>query len=154
MKKSVFKTTLYLFLCASMIFIKGCGSESDDTGFVINIDGTITTNNVVPEKETLLANLEDAGYTISEYTSVDGSSLTIDRIIAEKGNRFIDITYGLTEEAAGEIFNAYCDIYKTDGDYYILAQNLNFVYCVSDKKTFSKAGFTSTSNIGIQYIND
>ena len=28
----------------------------------------------------------------------------------------------------------------------------NYVYCVKDKNTFSTAGFTSTGNIGIQYI--
>jgi hypothetical protein len=38
-------------------------------------------------------------------------------------------------------------------DFYILARNGNYVYCVSDKQTFSKAGFTSTDNVGTQIIH-
>lgn len=120
---------------------------------VTDIDSS-SVDKIVPDKESLIGNLEDAGYTITEYTSVGNSTLSIDRIIAEKDSKFIDITYGLTYENAGNIFNEYYDLYKKDGDYYILALNGNYVYCVSDKKTFSNAGFTSTGNIGIQYIND
>ncbi len=36
----------------------------------------------------------------------------------------------------------------------IIAKNGNYVYCVSDKKTFKKAGFTSTGNVGVQYIHN
>lgn len=35
----------------------------------------------------------------------------------------------------------------------ILARNENYVYCVSDNSTFSKAGFTSADNVGVQYIH-
>lgn len=69
----------------------------------------------------------------------------------KKGGKFIDITYGLSAEDAEGIFNAYCELYPKG--YYILALNGNYVYCVSDKKTFSKAGFTSTANIGVMYMN-
>ena len=93
------------------------------------------------------------GDTISLGYSVDGSDLTIDRLIAEKGNKYIDITFGLSEEDSHTIFKASCDMYEADNDFYILANNLDLVYCVTDKKTFSKAGFKSTSNIGEQYIN-
>lgn len=108
---------------------------------------------IVPTKENLVKNLEDAEYTLTAYTSIGDSTLSIDRIVAEKDSKFIDITYGLSSKEADEIFKIYCDIYE-DNNYYILARNGNYVYCVKDKKTFSKAGFTSTGNIGIQYIND
>lgn len=120
---------------------------------ITDIDSS-SVDKIVPDRESLTENLENAGYTITEYTSVGDSALSIDRIVAEKDSKFIDITYGLTYEDAGNIFDEYYDLYKEDGDYYILALNGNYVYCVSDKKTFSNAGFTSTGNIGIQYIND
>ena len=106
---------------------------------------------IVPTKENLVKNLEDAGYTVTAYTSIDESTLVLDRIVAESGSKFIDITYGLSSTEADEIFKIYSDLYE-DGDYYILARNGNYVYCVNDKKTFSTAGFTSTANIGIQHI--
>ena len=120
---------------------------------ITDIDSS-SVDKIVPDREILTKNLKNAGYTITEYTSVGDSALTIDRIVAEKDSKFIDITYGLTYEDAGNIFDEYYDLYKEDGDYYILALNGNYVYCVNDKNTFSTAGFTSTGNIGIQYIND
>lgn len=149
--KPIFKTIGCIVCLAIVISFAACAS--DEPAITIS-NGVIETNGVIPEKADLMENLEDAGYTLTEHTSIDGSDLTIDRVVAEKGNKFIDITYGLTSEDAETIFDTYCDIYKKDNDYYILALNGNYVYCVSDKKTFSKAGFTSTSNIGIQYIND
>lgn len=72
-------------------------------------------------------------------------------VMRQKSFQSIDITYGLSSAEADEIFNIYCNIYD-NSKYYILARNGNYVYCVKDKNTFSTAGFTSTGNIGIQYI--
>lgn len=135
------------------LVISFAACASDEPAITIS-NGVIETNGVIPEKTDLIENLEDAGYTITEHTSIDGSDLTIDRVVAEKNNKFIDITFCSSEEEAQTLFIAYCDMYEENGDYYILAQNLNYVYCVSDKKTFSTAGFKSTSNIGQQYINN
>ena len=85
-------------------------------------------------------------------TTVEGSDLVVDRVIAQKESKFIDIVYGLSAEDSAKIFELYCELYSDD--YYILAQNGNYVYCVSDKKTFKKAGFTTTDNVGEQYINN
>lgn len=148
--KPIFKPFGCIMCLAIAISFTACAA--DEPVITIN-NGVIETNGVIPEKEALIENLEDADYTLTEHTSIDGSDQTIDRIVAEKGNKFIDITYCASEEEARNLFSAYCDIYEADNDYYILAQNLNLVYCVSDKKTFSIAGFKSTSNIGQQYIN-
>lgn len=148
--KPVFKPFGFILCLAIVISFAAC--STDEPVITIN-NGVVETNGVLPEKEVLTQNLADADYTLTEYTSMEGSDLTIDRIVAEKGNKFIDITYCASEEEAKALFNTYCDKYKADSDYYILVQNLNLVYCVSDKKTFSKAGFKSLSNIGQQYIN-
>ncbi|MBP3570059.1 MAG: hypothetical protein J6K04_12965 [Lachnospiraceae bacterium] len=149
--KPVFKPLGCIVCLAFLLSFTACAS--DEPSITIN-NGVVETNGVIPEKTDLIENLEDAGYTLTEHTSIEGSDLTIDRIFAEKGNKFIDITFCSTEEEATSLFKAYCDMYEADDDYYILAQNLNYVYCVSDKKTFSTAGFKSTSNIGQQYINN
>ena len=151
--KPVFKPFGCVILClAIVISFAACDAGESDNVITIS-NGVIETNNTLPKKETLIENLKDAGYTITEYTSIDGSDLTIDRLIAEKGSKYIDITFGLSDEDSKTVFSAYCDMYKEDNDFYILARNLDLVYCVTDKKTFSKAGFESTSNIGEQYIN-
>ena len=105
----------------------------------------------MPKRGVLVENLENSGYEITEHTSVEGSDLAIDRIVAQKGDKCIDIVYGLSSDDAKVIFELYCGLYPDD--YYILAQNGNYVYCVSDKTTFRKAGFTTTANVGEQYIN-
>lgn len=166
--KPVFKPFGCILCLAIVISFAACdisvsvnkNQNNDDNSININVDGISVTDidgdavdKIVPTKETLVTNLEDAGYTVTPYSAIDGSALSIDRVVAEDGSKFIDITYGLSSTAADEIFKIYCNLYK-DNDYYILARNGNYVYCVTDKKTFSKAGFTSTGNIGIQYIND
>ncbi len=128
-----------------LVCFVGCGSSTNT-----NTNGVPDPDKIVPKREVLIENLEDSGYTITTLTDVEGSDLVVDRVIAKKGNKFIDIVYGLNAEDANKIFDLYCEIY-TD-DYYILAQNGNYVYCVSDKKTFKKAGFTSTENVGDQYM--
>ena len=147
--KYVIKKIGKSILCLAFVFIlTGCGDSTNiSNGTIIN-----GPDEIVPAKAILVENLEDSGYTITEHTSVEDSDLIIDRIVAEKGRKYIDITYGLTAEDAEKIFDVYCERYKKG--YYILALNGNYVYCVSDKKTFSKAGFTSTANIGVQYINE
>ena len=152
--KSIIKS-FGCFLCfAIVISFTACGAGTSNNVITINGNGDIEINNALPTKETLIENLENEGYTITEYTSIDGSDLTIDRLIAEKGKKYIDITFGLSDEDSKPVFDAYCNMYEADNNFYILARNLDLVYCVTDKKTFSKAGFTSTGNIGIQYIND
>ena len=149
--KPVFKPFGCIVCLAFILSFTACAS---DEPFITISNGVVEINGVIPEKADLMENLEDAGYTLTEHTSMDGSDLTIDRIFAEKGSKYIDITFCSSEEEAQTLFKAYCNMYEADDNYYILAQNLNYVYCVSDKKTFSTAGFKSTSNIGIQYIND
>ena len=142
MRKNVFVCILIFVLVLSMA---GCGSST-------NTNGVPDPDKIVPKREVLIENLENSGYTITILTTIDGSDLTVDRVMAQKGNKFIDIVYGLSDEDTSKIFELYCGLYPDN--YYILAQNGNYVYCVSDKVTFSKAGFTSTANIGEQYIHN
>lgn len=104
----------------------------------------------IPEKEKLKTNLTEAGYQIEEYeTSLDNKTEAM-RIYAKKDNHYIDISYCMNEQQAKTLFDVYEKQYS---DFYLMAQNMNYVYCVSDKKTFEKAGFNSLANNGIQYIN-
>ena len=140
------KNILVCILVFVVLFLMaGCGSST-------NTNGTPDPDKIVPSREVLIENLENSGYTITALTAVEGSELTVDRVIAQKGSKFIDIVYGLSAEDSSKVFELYCGLYPDD--YYILAQNGNYVYCVSDKKTFSKAGFTSTDNVGEQYIHN
>jgi len=150
--KPIFRPFGCILCLAVVISFAACDAGESDNVLTLS-NGTLEINNVLPEKDTLIDNLEKAGYSIARHTSIEGSNLTLDRVFAEKGNKYIDITFCPSEKEAAQLFDSYCDIYKADNNYYILAQNLNLVYCVTDKKTFSNAGFTSTSNIGTQYIN-
>ena len=140
------KNILVCILVFVVLFLMSCCGSSTNT------NGTPDPDKIVPSREVLIENLENSGYTITALTAVEGSDLTVDRVIAQKGSKFIDIVYGLSAEDSSKVFELYCGLYPDD--YYILAQNGNYVYCVSDKKTFSKAGFTSTDNVGEQYMNN
>ena len=128
-----------------LLCLVGCGAST-------NTNGVPDPEKIVPKRDVLIENLEDSGYEITTHTAVEGSELVIDRILAQKGNKFIDIVYGLSDEDANVIFELYNGLYPDN--YYILAQNGNYVYCVSDKATFRKAGFTTTDNVGVQYIHN
>lgn len=140
MRKNILGMIVILVLALVTIGCASSGSGSPDP------------EKIVPRRDTLIENLESSGYTVQTLSATEGSDLTVDRVLARKGDRFIDIVYGLSSEDASTIFAVYCERY-TD-DYYILARNGNCVYCVSDKQTFSKAGFTSTDNVGTQYIHE
>ena len=140
------KKIILCVLAFSLVFlIAGCGAST-------NTNGVPDPDKIVPGRGVLVENLDKRGYTITALTAIDGSDLTIDRIVAQKGNKYIDIVYGLSGEDASKIFELYCALYSDD--YYILARNGNYVYCVSDKQTFSRAGFASTANVGVQYIHN
>ena len=140
MKKIILCALAFLFV----FLMVGCGSST-------NTNGVPDPDKIVPDREVLMENLEKKGYTVTVLTTIDGSDFTVDRVLAEKGKRSIDIVYGLSGEDASKVFELYCDMYSDD--YYILARNGNYVYRVSDKQTFSAAGFASTANIGVQYIH-
>jgi hypothetical protein len=119
----------------------------------INSDGVSTTvtdiDSVVPSTDELIQNLKENGYSITRYDVIDNLNISVNRIYAEKNNSFIDICYDLSNKDAIYIFEHYVDTYD---EYFLLAQNERYVYCISDKKTFKKVGFKSLANIGIQYI--
>ncbi len=105
---------------------------------------------VVPDEAVLIANLEKKGYSIETFDVALNSNIPANRVLAKKGKSFIDICYGLDATNVNDVFSEYKDVYW-DTDYYILAQNGYYVYCVSDKKTIKRSGFNGTANIGIQY---
>ncbi|MGN1094882.1 MAG: hypothetical protein ACI4QR_00680 [Eubacteriales bacterium] len=121
---------------------------TDENGELIS-DSGFKAENVVPSYEALIENLGKSGYKVDEYESFPGSSENVKRVYASKGKSFIDICYCTSSSEAEELFEKYEKTYR---NFYIMAQNDSFVYCVSDKKTFGLAGFTALSNNGIQYI--
>lgn len=121
----------------------------------INIysDGGSTTvtniDSVVPSTNELIKNLTQKGYSITRYDTIDNLDILVRRIYAEKDDSFIDICYDLSSKDEKTVFEYYEDTYD---EYYLMAQNESYVYCISDKKTFKNAGFKSLANNGIQYI--
>lgn len=122
--------------------------EGFDEEFLI---GRITLpEDVVPDEAVLIANLEKKGYSIETFDVALNSDIPASRVLAKKGKSFIDICYGLDATNVNDVFSEYKDVYF-DTNYYILAQNGYYVYCISDKKTLKRSGFNGTANIGVQY---
>ena len=147
--KKISLTLAGMCMLATAFLLGGCGKAEggrDLVGFVMS-----DPDEIVPTKEELVDALNGAGYEISEMSQSPEGSVPADRVYAEKGKSFIDISYGLDAEDRQTVFEEYEAAYK---DYYILAINGDYVYCIGDRKAFSKAGFTSTANVGIQYINE
>ncbi len=105
----------------------------------------------VPSKEDIIANLDEKGFTITEDVAVPGSDIPVDRVYAENGELFFDICYGLTEEQADEIFGVYESTYD-ENEIYLLADNQDVIYAVSDSNTFKAAGFETLATNGRLYI--
>lgn len=128
-------------------------SDTVNLGEDGKVDGNeFHAEDVVPSKEELKAKLKKLGFTIEETDKVLDSDIAAEQISAVDGDKFCVISYGLDSDAAKNVFAIYEKQYSED-QYYILAQNEKFVYCVSDKKTFDAAGFKSLANSGTQYIN-
>lgn len=150
---------IIVLICVSIYMIndktleKNYGPAYMTINGIVGDDGVNTTvtdiDAVVPDEDELIKNLTDEDYNVTSYDVIDGLDVSVNRVHAEKKNSFIDIAYALSAEDAKQVFDYYEDTYK---DYYLLAQNRNYVYCISDKKTFEKAGFTSLANDGVQYI--
>lgn len=123
----------------------------------VNKDGTIDSSginvtDIVPDKETLIGNLKDQGFEVEITDAVFTSDIKAEQIYASKGEVFCSITYGLNETDAEAVFLLYEKKYPEE-DYYIMAKNETFVYCISDYDTFIKSGFKGLTNSGTQYIN-
>ncbi len=134
--------------CSTMAF-SGCSSvkESEIGTSVPNPD------EIVPSMQELTDNLNDKGYTVEIFDQIYDTNVSGKRVYAEKGGKYIDICYGLSSSDAEMLFKTYEDKYEPY-DYYIIAQNGNYVYAVSDKKTFKLSEFESTDNVGQQDIRE
>ena len=74
------KSALAGIIALVLVFIMaGCGASSN---------GIPDPDKIVPKREVLIENLEDSGYTITTLTTVEGSDLTIDRVVAQKKDKF------------------------------------------------------------------
>ena len=113
---------------------------------------TFDTTDVVPDENTLITNLESKDYDIEQTETVFDSNINAMTISAKKKNSFCVITYRLGQTEADKVFELYEKKF-TEDDYYIMAKNGTFVYCVSDDISFRDAGFNELANLGIQYIN-
>lgn len=125
-------------------------------GVTINVspggeEWTYDADSVVPDRETLISNLEQAGYQIELYDTALNSEIPAQRVLAIKGNHYIDICYGLTEEDAPAILTEYEYVYGYQ-KFYVLARNQEYVYCIGSKKAFKHSGFTELSNDGLMYL--
>lgn len=161
---SIISVFCLIVVAVWFLFHKNSNSEIDsDKGMQRNYgashittkitrDGEVIVDDIdeiVPSKEELIKNLNDEGYTIRQFEFVFESDIKADRVYAEKDDLFIDICFGLEDEEADKAFELYESEYEK---FFLMAKNLNYVYCISDKKTFEKAGFKSLANNGIQYI--
>ena len=112
-------------------------------------------DDIIPQRYVLIANLTEKGYEVQTFDTALNSEIFAQRVLAKKGSDFVDICYGLTEEQAKGLFENYKAEYHEDNKpaYYIMAQNRQYLYCVSSRQVFFEdAGFLSDSNEGTQYV--
>ena len=147
---------IYMLLLSATLLLTACHQKTMTknygvSGVVINgLDQSVwSADEVVPSQTELIDNLENRGFTIREFDTAFESDIVANRVYAEKNNLFMDICYGLSIEDAKKIFKNYEAEYS---EFYVLAQNEEYVYVVSDKKTFKEAGFESTATIGTIYM--
>lgn len=131
-----------------------CGNKNSDTGSSESICISDGVEKIVPSKSELIKNVESAGYEVTEFDKIYDLQYPGERVLAKKGDQFIDICYGLDTENAKKVFEYYEEKYDQNlksENYYMLSRNDYFVYFISDKETFNICGFKSTQNYGTQY---
>lgn len=156
------KIVISAIIFTGMLFISGCESAvqpktlDKNYGYSygeINIGSggveVLSVDEIVPSKSKLTANLEEAGFIITEYDTALDSDIAAERVYAEKDGAYMDICYGLTDEQAKANFANYEATYE---DFYLIAQNEHYVYAVSDEKTFKTAGFETLETNGILFV--
>lgn len=140
------KTFIMLSAVVALVSMAtGCGDRKSS--------GIPEPDKIVPPENKLVDNLTDNGYSVETFDTILDTDFSGKRVYAEKGDKYIDICYELSTSDAETLFSTYEDKYQS-GDYYIIAQNGNYVYAVSDKKTFKISGFESTDNVGQQDIRE
>lgn len=165
------KRLVMILLADALLLCAACGSApereidrpwgiADNYGiskFIININNGKTeyipasVDDIIPAKDALIEALREKGYEVEEFVTALDSEMPALRVYASKGLQFVDICYGLTEEQAKEVLPRYEAAYEK---YILMAQNENYVYCISDREAFFDAGFTSLANRGVQHIRD
>lgn len=145
MKKGKIRLLIIIFILLSVGLVYEVMADEKEYGVLSEAE------DIVPSYEILMQNLTKEGYSIEEEMQALNCDVKAKRVIATKGNKYIDICYELNDEDVDLVFEKYREKYE-DTSFYILAQNGKFVYCVSDKKTFKKSGFTSTANVGYQIM--
>ena len=118
----------------------------DGGEFVYNVE------QYVPKKSILVENLEKKGYQITTEQYEYSNGITGEQITAKKDKQFCIIVYGLDISQAEQVFSIFEKEYQVE-EFYVLAQNEKYVYCISDSEIYEDAGFTGLENNGIQYVN-
>ena len=156
--KTIQKILACLLLTAALLACAACGGGGRLT-MNLALGGSVLPegvgiDDIIPRRNELIANLTSAGYEIQIFDTALNSETAAQRILAKKEKAFVDICYGLTVEQAKNLFENYKTNYHKDNKptYYIMAQNQQYLYCVSSRQAFRDAGFQSDSNIGTQYI--
>jgi len=111
-------------------------------------------DDIIPQRDALVADLTEKGYEVQTFDTALNSEIPAQRVLAKKGDSFVDICYGLTDEQAKNLFENYKAKYHKDSrpTYYIMAQNRQYLYCVSSRQVFNDAGFLGDYNEGTQYV--
>ena len=109
--------------------ISGCGKSS-----TIKI---VTEEKTYPEPDTVISNLENAGYTVERSEGIEGLDVETDRIKAMNGDQYIDVCYNVASMADMDmIIEYYTGNYKK----YNLVSDTNIVFCYSDDSVVESAG--------------
>lgn len=160
MIKNLIKSMSVIFLASMCMLTFGCdkksSSESSHSESSPKVDLMKDgAESIVPSKTELIENTKAAGYEVNEFDNIYDLQVSGERVLAQKGDQYIDICYGLTKEDAVTVYKYFETKYDSQvksGDYYILARNQKFVYFISDKETFTISGFKSVDNDGEQHI--
>lgn len=119
MKRSVF----ILFTIIIMAYVVAC--DNNDTNFT--------------SAEKLKSKFEENDYTVTEYNAI-AEDIETTHLLAEKGDSYFDVCYGVEKEDIETVNNYYAENYS---DYYKFNSNSDegIVFCCSDEDAYKISGF-------------
>ncbi|MDF2543376.1 MAG: hypothetical protein K0S47_3094 [Herbinix sp.] len=86
----------------------------------------------IPSQKKLISYLEDASYTVVEYSTI-GDVSGVSRIVASNGDSILDVCYKVKDYASDNILDYYGKNYNKS---YITGNIDGFVYYASDKSAW------------------
>ena len=139
MKKKKTMWFAMMFLIAALFVFTGCGKSEDAEQLNTYLEENYSApgEESYPAPDELADALEAAEFSVERYEEIEELGITVDRVKTAKGEEYLDICYGVTDEQnVQDIMEYYIEQY----DKCNIMTVKDAVFCYSSKDVAEQAG--------------